>query len=206
MAASARWTAAAIVAALVVPIGISETEAAGGRVRLRLRDHSRTDPVLLYDARALAVSILADAGVSSFWDAEPSGPDDPRDPADEIELDVHLLGPRTTRLSAGESALGLAVVGPGEPSHTAFVFQDRVLAYAGRHRLDAGRLLGHVIAHEVGHLLLASTTHAATGLMRGHWTPALLKRGAGGAMRFSESEGAAMRQRLVSSAAHLAHR
>jgi hypothetical protein len=36
----------------------------------------------------------------------------------------------------------------------------------GSANLLYGRLLGRVVAHEIGHVLLLSTTHAATGLMR----------------------------------------
>src|SRR5439155_10444253 len=31
------------------------------------------------------------------------------------------------------------------------------------------KLLGRVVAHEVGHLLLGTTAHSATGLMRARW-------------------------------------
>jgi hypothetical protein len=30
-------------------------------------------------------------------------------------------------------------------------------------------MLGHVIAHEIGHLLLNVQTHSASGIMRGRW-------------------------------------
>jgi hypothetical protein len=33
------------------------------------------------------------------------------------------------------------------------------------------RLLGHVLAHEITHILEAIVRHSETGLMRAHWTP-----------------------------------
>ncbi len=37
------------------------------------------------------------------------------------------------------------------------------------HERYVGILLGHVIAHEIGHLLLASNKHSRRGLMQPHW-------------------------------------
>jgi hypothetical protein len=31
-------------------------------------------------------------------------------------------------------------------------------------------MLGSVMAHEIGHLLLGSHAHAISGIMRGHWS------------------------------------
>ena len=37
------------------------------------------------------------------------------------------------------------------------------------HERYVGILLGHVIAHEVGHLLLVTNKHSRRGLMTSHW-------------------------------------
>jgi hypothetical protein len=47
----------------------------------------------------------------------------------------------------------------------------------GRQQLtpsDVGRALGRVLAHEVGHVLLAGSSHARSGLMRASFVPAEL--------------------------------
>ena len=41
--------------------------------------------------------------------------------------------------------------------------------FCGRVPLDEGRLLGHLIAHEVGHLLLGSNSHSSGGIMVARW-------------------------------------
>ena len=43
-------------------------------------------------------------------------------------------------------------------------------------RTRADVLLGRALAHEIGHLLLGTTPHASTGLMRALWSTATLKR------------------------------
>jgi hypothetical protein len=51
----------------------------------------------------------------------------------------------------------------------ATVYVDRTLWVARELSIDHGRLLGRAVAHEIGHLLLASTTHGS-GLMREVWS------------------------------------
>ena len=52
------------------------------------------------------------------------------------------------------------------PTGRAYILTPRVAAVAARHRRDFDRLLGRVIAHEVGHLLLPPHSHSASGIMR----------------------------------------
>jgi hypothetical protein len=68
-------------------------------------------------------------------------------------------------------ALGASVVEARARGGTlATVFLDLIEPVA--HRTGAGvhTLLGRAIAHEVGHLLLGTSTHSPTGLMRATWT------------------------------------
>lgn len=51
-------------------------------------------------------------------------------------------------------------------SSVAYVFADRVAAQVLHRQTPAGMLLGHVIAHEVGHVLLGPGAHARSGIMR----------------------------------------
>jgi len=61
--------------------------------------------------------------------------------------------------------LGMAP-GAANGGRLAYVFPTRVETLAKRNRVDAGMLLGVVLAHEVGHILLPARRHAATGVMR----------------------------------------
>jgi hypothetical protein len=72
----------------------------------------------------------------------------------------------------------------------ATAFSDRVADAATRVGVDAGTLLGLVIAHELGHLLLGSGYHGGTGVMRADWP----KDRHGEPWRFSTGEAARMRQ------------
>ena len=50
-----------------------------------------------------------------------------------------------------------------------YVFIDRIRDAANMHQLDTALVMGHAIAHEIGHLLLSTQEHSAEGLMRSPW-------------------------------------
>jgi hypothetical protein len=61
-----------------------------------------------------------------------------------------------------DSATGIGVM--------ATVFADRVSRLANDARVDRATILGRALAHEIGHLILASNAHADSGIMRETWT------------------------------------
>lgn len=52
----------------------------------------------------------------------------------------------------------------------ATIYLDRVLRLAEQTGANRIALLGHAIAHELGHLLMASNVHGSNGLMRAFWS------------------------------------
>ena len=79
----------------------------------------------------------------------------------------------------------------------ATVFRDRVLALAQSGRYPEAVLLGHAIAHELGHLLLNSSTHARYGLMAARWRDTELDRAAVGLLQFSQAEASCIRAEVL---------
>jgi hypothetical protein len=75
----------------------------------------------------------------------------------------------------------------------ATVFADRLRVAATRVDVDPGILVGRVMAHEIGHLLLGRDYHGAVGVMQAQWTDTMLTR-PGDEWRFTMPEAARMRQ------------
>ena len=50
------------------------------------------------------------------------------------------------------------------------VYRDRVQAVISGRELSAAFILGHILAHEIGYVLLRTDAHADTGLMKARWT------------------------------------
>jgi hypothetical protein len=78
----------------------------------------------------------------------------------------------------------------------ATVLADAVRAMAARTGADTGTLLGRVIAHELGHLLLGSSTHSEAGLMRARWHDDDLRQDRPLDWRFSAADARKMRRAL----------
>jgi len=86
-------------------------------------------------------------------------------------LRVDVLPKAATRRGASVGSAGYAIpVGPGEFGVHCGVFYDRVQQISRRTNNEAV-VLGHAVAHELGHLLLGVNAHSPGGLMRAHWTP-----------------------------------
>jgi hypothetical protein len=111
----------------------------------------------------------------------------------ESPLYLHVLA------SAGafpnERALAHAAVTP-EGGVRATVFFDRVQKFMASSGADCNlvQMLGHVMAHEMGHLLLSFPGHSSKGIMAGPWSGKELQQAALGGLLFTPSEAAKMRE------------
>jgi hypothetical protein len=100
------------------------------------------------------------------------------------ELAVRLV--RAPRTQPNDRALGSAMIDTTTGTGTlATIFVDRVEQLARAGRAETSAMVGRVMAHEIGHLLLGTTTHTHTGLMREIWTTAELTRDRPGDWVFS---------------------
>jgi len=57
-------------------------------------------------------------------------------------------------------------------------------------------LLGRAVAHEIGHLLMGTNQHSASGIMRARWSRCDLRRGQPDQWRFMRAEMMAMREHV----------
>jgi hypothetical protein len=87
----------------------------------------------------------------------------------------------------------------------AFAFYDRIREYSGQLGLDASQMLGLVMAHELGHLLLPYGAHSLAGIMRPSWDRVQVDDAARGTLRFTADQGALIRERLQGSVSPIAH-
>ena len=91
--------------------------------------------------------------------------------------------------------LGTATLDEKGVGFYGYVFYDRIQRMAEERRL-AHTLLGHVLAHEIGHLLLRSNSHSISGIMSGRWAGEESRKISEGAMLFTPFESKVMRDRL----------
>lgn len=68
-----------------------------------------------------------------------------------------------------EDIFGIAFLGADGAGIYSDVFYDAVEKLRIERPINIGRLLGNVMAHEIGHLLIGSDAHSAWGLMCAKW-------------------------------------
>ncbi len=220
MKAILRWT---VTAALGLATGIAgvghaattpppETAVA---ITIHVRNYARVAAHTLEDAERAATVIFRKAGVEIAWD-EMSLPAEhlaatPSERAaftlGDIRLNIvpeMLVG----RSRLPDNALGLAP-GTGANRDTIYVFDDNVQSLFWKvlnaHlmgnidvNISRGLILGHVIAHEVGHLLLDQELHSVRGIMRGQWSFADLRDMARGLLNFTPQQAERMQDDIRS--------
>ncbi len=165
---------------------------------LVLLDYADAPSPVLREAMDTAARIFRATGVEITWtryseaDLERAA-DNPwaeRTPS-EGSLFVQLLSnAMTKKRKAAVGVLGQATPG----TQIAWVLTPRVKDVAREERQRFGELLGHVIAHEIGHLLLPSGSHTAAGLMAASMNLDLIARTG---LNFSKEHGDLIRARLT---------
>jgi hypothetical protein len=83
------------------------------------------------------------------------------------------------------------------------VYYAGIKAFRAATTVPTGELLGCVIAHELGHLLLGTASHSPAGLMSGVWQDAELQQAVRHNLLFTSGEGGRMRFHFAAAIARL---
>ena len=123
-------------------------------------------------------------------------------PASPTRLTLRLLSNvMAERLPLGGDIFGLALLPvDGGLGMTANVCAGRAREMAEARHVPEGLLLGHLMAHEVGHLLLGSSRHSVKGLMHIPWQGKELQMMSQGAMLFTSGEAERIRAQVLARA------
>lgn len=144
---------------------------------------------------AFAISIATDvfdrADVVLLWKR-------PVEATNARRLQVRLLPASAMRTRYEDGVFGVAPSpGDGTRGTLAFVFVDRVRAFAAEHRVSAAHVLGGAIAHELGHLLLPPYAHRDNSVMRATWRPAQFPPYVPGITGFAPDQARLLRRRAA---------
>jgi hypothetical protein len=143
-------------------------------IPVRILDYADIPTAAIARAQRLASDLYRDIGIRTTWKStlRPATPSNgPAEPVDVNERFVIILTPKMTALlPAPSSAMGMAAATPNEGGRVAYVFFERLRQAARQARSHAMDVMGLVIAHELGHLLLPAGSHAQRGLMRAVWS------------------------------------
>ena len=164
MAGTKAWLCIAGWLFLVVPH--APTLAAGPALVVHVDDRAGVPPPELAAAKRIVERTFAAAGVEIGW-AEGRFPASITGPLAEFAQARHLAvllvnnNEESTRGATG------CVLGYATPRRSvAAAFYNRVVEASGMRPVDLTVVLGRVIAHEIGHLLLPPNSHTRYGIMR----------------------------------------
>ena len=161
----------------------SETSPA---ITIHVHNYAGIESKTLAEAEESTTAVFRKAGVETRWSdvvlTAENGQENSVDYSVRTLADIQLsIFPRvmSDRDGAPNDVMGLAP-GSGPDRKTVYIFYGnvearfwRLLDEQGSARLyrpvSMAKILGHAIAHEVGHLLLNQQVHSAHGIMRGGW-------------------------------------
>jgi hypothetical protein len=173
-------------------------------VVVRTYSHPAASLDTIRSAQWGAGRLLRDAGVDLTWldcgrGSEPGADQaacETLPAANEVVL--HVTTSQSRETGSGEVALGSSLIAADERRPTlSKVYLDRVLTFAAAARADAAVILGRVIAHELGHLLLRTNRHPSSGLMRATWLKAELRSNEPGLWAFLPQEALGLRAAIA---------
>jgi len=186
---------------LVPSVGAAEP-----RLIVQVNNLAGFEQTTVAKAEKIVTGIFHELGVQLLWQSA-------RDPetvqagsgssSGHYALRINLVASRPTAMGLHKDAAGLAgPPGNGQPGVVAWVFQPtlekliertpRLTQQWGR-RLALNVLLGHVIAHEMGHLLLGSAEHSGSGIMTQRWDLDKVRLACTGSLRFSPQQSGKIR-------------
>jgi len=188
-----RWIATGVLA--VVATSAARVEAAMNdmeplSIHVLIQDETKIPPATLAAARTIATRIFRDVGVRIEWlDSDSALSVKALGEADRSAFwkalyTVHVV----TRVTAAAPGNALGFASPGTRVST--VVYQRVEQMSRDAGTDPAVVLGHAMAHELGHLLLRRASHSAAGLMQASLD---VQRSAQGRVSFTAEEAQSIR-------------
>ncbi len=170
-------------------------------------DRAHVGSKTLVRAERLATEIFAHAGVKVRWttrsvfdgglllnDFSAGTREGCAQPLDSATVKAEILPNALSGFSP--QALGYALP-CAERGMQITIYADRVEIVSRTDVEIFYRVLGHAIAHEVGHVLLRSSAHGTTGLMKGVWAKSDWQRAAVTIIPFTPGQAGYVRQQLL---------
>ena len=173
-------------------------------VQVSLFNDAAVPPAVLAQAQSRASAVLGQAGIEVEWlDCPPANPLDfapAATPCSAVFWPRHLSVRIIKRgITVRADTFGQAFLDESGCGVYSNVYYQNLAASPDHPELTDGEMLGYVIAHELGHLLLGSHSHSDSGVMQAQWRAPALHAAARAALFFTPAQSANIRSRLANS-------
>jgi hypothetical protein len=183
----------------------------GLTIEVHIYNYSKVSREMLVRAEQESARIFERVGVATKWfDCPLSSQEAVRNKACALpdaptRLTLRLLSnPMANSLRVGGDIFGSALLPANDEfGVVANVYADRTRELADRREFEV--ILGRVIAHELGHLLLGKNAHSAAGIMHARWRDQDLGLFRQAAMLFLPGEAQRIRAQVLARMADGAH-
>jgi hypothetical protein len=188
-------------------LGLSKEPQAGldearVRVTVRVYNYAHLSTRTLNSARKEAAAIFAKAGIESEWrvcssaeDPIPAACNQPLRPG-EVALRI-VRRPKPQKGALGCTECGTAVEDAGGTGIYATLFYDCLNLMPKAEGLSPSFVLGNLLAHEIGHLLLPGKDHSPQGIMRPQMRDKDWRLAAVGALVFTPNQADRIRKEVL---------
>jgi hypothetical protein len=202
----------ALVLLVLAGIGLPQTISADDRAQssavnltVSVFNDANVEPFVWSQAQSRATEIMQRSGISLTW-LDCGSPASPRPDLNcsALSYPAHLSVRVVPKISPVKvDIFGQSFQDAAGEGNYALVYYAGMKAFRSATAVPAGELLGCVIAHELGHLLLGTASHSPTGLMSGVWQDPELQQAVRHNLLFTRDEGERMRFRFAAATAGL---
>jgi hypothetical protein len=163
------------------------------------------EPSVWLQAQGRATEIMRRSGISLTWlDCGFPASGKPDSNCIAISYPRHLSVRVVRKVSPVKGDIfGQSFQDAAGEGNYVLVYYASIQAFRAPTTVPAGDLLGCVVAHELGHLLLGTASHSLTGLMSAVWQDPELRQAMRGNLFFTGDEGERMRFRFAAASARL---
>jgi hypothetical protein len=162
-------------------------------------------PGILLSAESEASRVFRQSGIEVHWLNCPLPAEGREAPAQcevaDFPARLQLRIAKRSRNLNGFT-LGISYLSADGSGCYADLFYRRVEEMHETSHISLASILGHGVAHEIGHLLLGTNSHAETGIMRARWQSGELASVSKGALFFSSIQSQQMRNKLATWRTH----
>jgi hypothetical protein len=164
-----RWTMALMVTIGPALSGVATAESYETlTIRVLAVNHAGVSDDILERAEHEATRIFSLIRIGLLWTNTTPASDGLTRPQD-VTINI-VAGSLMKGAQPKTDALGVTLRATnGKIGTRAYAFYRRIEDLGHQHRTDVARILGRVIAHEMGHMPLPYDSHTPSGLMRGGW-------------------------------------
>jgi len=189
---------------IALPRTLGKAHGAGGNglvsaITVRIYNYARVPVPILVSTEGEANRIFRKAGVETEWVdcrlsvSESRTPDCERPPTTS-DVILKLLPPSMAQsIPVGDGTFGITFTAGGKPTTEGFIFYQRVVDLARSGYVHEQEVLAAVMAHEIGHMLLGSSSHSISGVMKSAWNREELELARMGLLRFTPSQSTLIR-------------